>query len=102
MNPYYNMLNGGAFQGGGTPSPFSFSQPRQSMTPIQIMQYFLQAMTNPAAFMKQQFPDIPNNISNNPAQIFNYLQQTHSPVSNQQVQQAQHQAQQIMGNGTVK
>lgn len=44
--------------------------------PAQKAQYIMNALMNPAAFAKQQFPDIPDNISNNPSAILAYLQQT--------------------------
>jgi hypothetical protein len=40
------------------------------------MQYIMQAMRTPAAFVKQHFPDIPNDIANNPDAILNYWRQT--------------------------
>ena len=46
----------------------------------------MQAMRNPAAFIKQRFPDIPDNIINNPDQILSYLQQTRG-ITDQQIQQ---------------
>ena len=90
-NPLYQMLQGGVSQSGAP----SFQNP------VQKMQYILQAMTNPAAFVKQHFPDIPAGIQNDPRQILGYLQQTRG-ISNQQIQQAQEMAGQIMGSGTVR
>lgn len=58
----------------------------QFQNPIQKAQYILQTLTNPAAFVKQQFPDVPDNIVNNPNQVLAYLQQTRG-ISNQQIQQ---------------
>lgn len=95
MNPLYQMLSGGASPMRGAPS-------FMPQNPVQQLQAILQAMTNPAAFMKQQFPDIPDEISNNPGQIFNYLQQTRGGVTGQQVQEAQQLAGQIIGTGSVK
>lgn len=91
MNPLYQQLMGGVSQTGAP----SFQNP------VQKMQYIMQAMTNPAAFVKQHFPDIPVSIQNNPGQILNYLQQTRG-LSNQQIQQAQHMADQIIGEGNVR
>lgn len=96
-NPLYQMLAGktgmkGASQGGAP----SFQNP------VQKMAYIMQVMQNPAAFVKQQFPDIPHEIQNNPGQIFNYLQQTRGAVSQEQIQQAQQMANQIQGQGTVR
>ena len=56
-----------------------------SMNPLMKMQYMVQAMRNPAAFVRQAFPDIPAEIQNNPNQILQYLQQTRH-ISNQQIQ----------------
>ena len=80
MNPLFNQLMG------QTPM-----QPQMSGTPVfnnpmQKMNYIMQAMTNPAAFVKNAFPDIPDQIQNNPNQILQYLQQTRN-ISNQQIQQ---------------
>ena len=79
MNPLYQML-----QGGQQPQPQS--QNAQFQNPMQRMNYILQAMKNPAAFVRQQFPDIPQNIQNDPNQILRYLQQTRG-ISDQQIQQ---------------
>lgn len=50
------------------------------------MQQVMQAMQNPAAFIKSRFPDIPDNIQNDPNQIMQYLQRTRN-ISNNQIQQ---------------
>ena len=72
-------------------------------SPAQRMAAVLQAMQNPQAFVKQCFPDIPQNVINDPNQTFNYLQQTRGQVSQQQVNQAQQMAgQMIQGDGTVR
>lgn len=52
----------------------------------QKVNQIMQTMQNPAAFVKQQFPDIPDNIMNDPNQILQYLQQTRN-ISNEQIQQ---------------
>jgi hypothetical protein len=52
----------------------------------QRVNQIMQGMQNPAAFVKQQFPDIPDNIMNDPNQILQYLQQTRN-ISNEQLQQ---------------
>ena len=66
-----------------------YNQPKVSVpqfrNPIEKMQYMLQAMQNPAAFAKQFFPDIPQQIQNNPIQILSYLQETRN-ISNQDIQ----------------
>lgn len=78
MNPLYNMYMSGMMNQSAAVSP-------QALNPIQKMQYMMQAMTNPAAFVKQHFPDIPAQIQNNPTQILQYLQQTRN-ISNEQIQ----------------
>lgn len=84
----------------GAPAQQSVSN-MQFMNPMQKATYILQAMQNPAQFVKQQFPDIPDQIMNNPTQILQYLQQTRG-ISNQQIQQAQQMSVQIQGVGSVK
>ena len=85
-NPLYQMLT----QGNAAP-PY---QPLQQGTtasgmwytnPMQKANYILQAMQNPAAFVKQAFPDIPAAMQNNPNQILQYLQQTRG-ISNETIQ----------------
>lgn len=77
-NNWYNRITGAP------------TYPQQSgitfHNPMQKMQYIMNAMTNPAAFARQQFPDIPENIQNNPNEILNYLQRTRG-ISDQQIQQ---------------
>jgi hypothetical protein len=65
MNPIYQMLNGQT----------QASQP-QFLNPIQKANYIMQAMTNPAAFVRQAIPDLPPEIANDPVQILQYLKQT--------------------------
>jgi len=82
-NPLYQMMNPqGAFQQNISGMQFQ--------NPINKMQYIMQAMTNPAAFVKQHFPDIPDQISNNPNQILQYLMQTRG-LTKQQIQEAANQ-----------
>lgn len=59
MNNWYNRIVGQA------PVPAQ----RPQITP-------LQALMNPVAFIKQQCPDIPDEIMNDPNQVFNYLMNT--------------------------
>lgn len=84
----------------GTPAQQNISN-MQFANPMQMATYILQIMRNPAQFVKQQFPDIPDQIMNNPTQILQYLQQTRG-ISNQQIQQAQQMSAQIQGVGSVK
>lgn len=78
MNPYYQQMVSG----------YQPQAPRVPtfQNPMQKMNYIMQAMRNPAAFIKQQFPDIPDQIANNPGQILSYLQQTRG-ITDQQVAQ---------------
>lgn len=78
MNPLYNMMMANQMNRSNAVSP-------QTMNPAQKMNAIMQAMTNPAAFVKQCFPDIPAEIQNNPTQILSYLQQTRH-ISNDQIQ----------------
>lgn len=62
----------------------------QFANPIQKAAYIMQALTNPAAFVKQQFPDIPDEIANNANAILSYLQKTRG-ITLEQIQQLQSQ-----------
>lgn len=83
MNPLYQSLMN---MGMPVQQPTSFSG-MTFQNPMQKMQYIMQAMTNPAAFVRQAIPDIPPEIANNPNQILQYLQKTRG-ISNEQIQQA--------------
>ena len=72
MNNWYNRIN--------QVSP-------QPMNPMQRIQYIANAMNNPVAFVKEQFPDVPENIQNNPDAVLSYLQQTRGQRFIQQMQQ---------------
>ena len=74
MNPLYEQLARGQQVPNMAPN-----------NPISRANAVMQAMQNPAEFVKKAFPDIPDNISNNPAQILNYIQRTRG-ISNQQIQ----------------
>ena len=52
-----------------------------------------------SAFLKQKFPDIPDQIMNDPNQILNYLQQTRG-ISNQDIQNVQ--SQMVQGGYNVQ
>lgn len=103
VNPLFQQ-----FFGGGMPNPQPTMQSPQmppmmpGRNPMQMMTSVMKAMMNPAAFVKQYFPDIPDNIQNDPNQVFNYLQQTRPQVTGQQIQQAQQTAGQIIGQGNVR
>ncbi len=85
-NPLFNMLmqQGQPVPTSNTVQP-SMSGGIQFANPIQKMQYIMQAMQNPAAFVKQHIPDIPDSISGNPGKILQYLQETRG-ISNAQIQ----------------
>lgn len=89
MNPLYKQLMGA---GGAVGQPMA----PQPMNPMQRMQAVMNAMRDPAAFLKQKFPDIPDGILNDPNQIMSYLQQTRG-ISSQDIQRVQAQ---IMQGGT--
>lgn len=97
VNPIYQQYFGGGAPVQGTSPSFS-GQP----SPIQRMMAIMQAMSNPVAFVKQRFPDIPASIQNDPNQVFQYLQRTRNPVTDQQIQEAQQMKGQIMGEGSVR
>ena len=96
-NPLYQQ-----FFGGGAPMQAPQAPMNMGMNPLQKMMAAMQAMSNPIAFIKQRFPDIPMNIQNDPNQVFQYLQQTRGPVSEQQIREAQQMTGRIIGQGTVK
>ena len=77
-NPLYNMLMGNAASQQRQQSGVQF------MNPLQKANYIMQAMQNPAAFVKQQIPDLPEEISNDPNKILGYLQQTRG-ITNEQI-----------------
>lgn len=81
MSSWYDRING--IPPAQTPQP---SSGMQFQNPIQKANYIMNAIQNPAAFVKQQFPDIPENIQNNPDEILRYLQQTRG-ITDQQIQQ---------------
>lgn len=64
------------FQAAGIGIPQPQQQSSAPMNPFQKAQMVMQAMTNPAAFMKKVYPDIPNEIMNDPNRVMQYLQQT--------------------------
>jgi len=86
MNPLYNQL-----MGQQVPQQKPIQQPMsggpQFMNPMQKMNYILQAMRNPAQFVRNAIPDLPAEIANDPNRILQYLQQTRG-ITDQQIQQA--------------
>lgn len=79
MNPLYQQMLGQMM-----PQQQSGYAPMFN-NPIQKVNYILRTLTNPAAFVKQQFPDVPDNILNsgNSEQILGYIQQTRGIDNNQ-------------------
>lgn len=77
MNNWYNRIVG---------TPKNQAIPQQ-MNPMQQAQYIMNAMRNPVAFVQEQFPDVPENLRNNPDAVLNYLAQTRGNQFIQQIQQ---------------
>lgn len=77
MSTMFNMFGGPPVQTPVQQGPLSFTQ-KMSMV--------RQAMSNPMMIIKQKFPDIPDNIMNDPNQILDYLQRTRG-IPMQDVQQ---------------
>ena len=69
MNNWYNRING-AQASPSVPQHVAFQNP------MQAMQYAINTVRNPAQFVKEQFPDIPDNIMTDPDAILRYLQRT--------------------------
>ena len=65
MNNWYNRIN-----------KIQPSKPNNFQNPMQQANFVMQAMRNPVAFVSEQFPDVPENIRNNPNEVLNYLQRT--------------------------
>lgn len=75
MNNWYNRINN-----------IQPSNPNTFQNPIQQANYIMQAMRNPVAFVKEQFPDVPDNIINNPNVVLDYLKKTRGNKFIQQMQ----------------
>lgn len=75
MNNWYNRINNIK-----PVTQLNFQNPSQRVN------YIMQAMSNPVAFVQEQFPDVPENIRNNPNDILNYLQQTRGNKLAQDIQ----------------
>lgn len=84
MNPLYNMLTGRQQMPVQNAQNFS---PPQFPNPIQKLNYIMQAMRNPAAFVKQNIPGIPDQILNDPNMILRYMQE-HCGVTQEDIQRA--------------
>lgn len=83
MNNWYDRIN-------AIPQVMQQSSGPVFQNPIQKAQYIMQALTNPAAFVKQQFPDIPDQIAGDPNQVLRYIQQTRG-ISDSQLSQIMNQ-----------
>ena len=81
MNPLYSMLMSQQYA-----QPEQSQQPFAFMNPFQKANYVMRTLRDPASFVKQQFPDIPSDIANDPNQILQYLQRTRN-ISNEQISQ---------------
>ena len=79
MNPLFQQLTGGMM-------PQQMPMPSNMMNPLQRIDFIRQAMANPALIIKQRFPDIPDQIMNDPGKILNYLQQTRG-ITDQDIRQ---------------
>lgn len=85
MNPLYQMLSGNQSFGQQVAVQQNYGG-MQFQNPIQKANYIMQAMKNPAAFVRQAIPDLPPEISHDPNKILQYLQQTRG-ISNEQIQE---------------
>lgn len=87
-NPLFDMYA----NAGNMPmqSPTNMISGMRFANPMQKMGYIMQAMTNPAAFVRSVFPNMPNEISNNPNQILQWMQQTQG-VTQQDIRNAENQ-----------
>lgn len=81
MNPLYQQLMG------GVQMPVSQPQTPVYTNPIQRTNAIMQAMQNPAQFVRNAIPDLPNEIANDPRQILQWLQKTRG-ITDAQIQQA--------------
>lgn len=71
-HPLYNTLYGSAPR---QAPQTDYNAGPQSANPLQKMQYIMQAMRNPAAFVRQNLPQIPEQAFNDPTgyQVLNYM-----------------------------
>ena len=83
MNPFYQMMVRQQMP------QMPQIQPQSGMVfqnPIQKANYILNTLTNPSAFVREQFPDVPSDIANDPNRVLQYIQQTRN-ISNEQLNQ---------------
>lgn len=90
-NPLFNQLFGGQspIQQQLMPKPTPMMSGVQFANPMQKMNYIMQAMRNPAAFVRQNLPGIPEQAFNDPSgnTVLQYMQQNMG-VTQQDVQRA--------------
>lgn len=97
-NPLYeNMIASGVpgvplMQPGQQPMGMPAMSGMQFANPLQKMNYIMQAMTNPAAFVRQHLPNIPEEAFRDPTgnRVLQYMQQNLG-VTQQDIQNAQNQ-----------
>ena len=82
-HPLYNLMTGNVPQRAQMPG---WAHQMQFQNPVQMMNCVMQAMQNPAAFVRQQLK-IPDQIPNDPNQILQYMQ-SNMGVTQQDIQWA--------------
>lgn len=70
----------------GSPQMPPVSGGQRYLSPVQRMNMVMNAMTNPQQYVFGAFPDIPENIRNDPNAIYSYLQRTRG-ITDQDAQQ---------------
>lgn len=76
VNPLYLQMMGGGMPAQAQAQPMNPMMSGMRFTnPIQKMNYIMQAMQNPAQFVRQYMPNLPQEISNDPNMILQYMQQ---------------------------
>ena len=83
-HPLYNYMMGGNQQMSSQSQQVPSLNPITFQNPIQKMNYIMQAMRNPAAFVRQHL-NIPDQIANDPNQILQYMQ-SNMGVTQQDIQ----------------
>jgi len=91
MNPMYQMFMNGMTPQAPQASPMpqvppAVQQMQNMMAPMRQAMAVWQSMRNPAAFVKWQFPDVPDEIAGDANKVLAYLQQTRN-ISNEQLNQ---------------
>ena len=85
VNPMYQMfLSGMAPAQQVTPAPMQ--QMQNLMGPFRQAAAVMQSMQSPAAFVKWQFPDVPDEIAGDPNKVLGYLKQTRN-ITDEQLSQ---------------